>query len=100
MWKVAYAAVLLGIASYSWKEYRATGGSTHSRQQEIEALTSENAKLREAIHLQHDRIDKLDHDQNAQELEIRKRLKLVKPNETEYILQDEKTDAKAAPAAR
>jgi cell division protein FtsB len=99
-WKLAYAAAVLVIAAFGLKEFRGTSASSHSRQQEIQDLTSENTKLREEIELKQQRVDKLTNDPAAQELEIRKRLKLVKPNETMYLLPDgdDKSSKRAAPS--
>lgn len=100
IWKFAYAAAVLVIAAYGFKEYRVTSASSDSRQQEIQALSSENVKLREEIDHKQQRIDKLTNDPAAQELEIRKRLKLVKPNETMYLLPDGGEAKSRTPAAR
>jgi uncharacterized protein YlxW (UPF0749 family) len=94
-WKLAYAAAVLVIAAFGLKEFRGTSASSHSRQQEIQDLTSENTKLREEIELKQQRVDKLTNDPAAQELEIRKRL-----NETMYLLPDgdDKSSKRAAPS--
>ena len=42
-----------------------------------------------------ERIEKLEHDRSVQELEIRKRLKLLHPGETQFILPEQKTDTEA-----
>jgi cell division protein FtsB len=52
------------------------------------AQAAENARRRERIH-------RLEQNPNEQEMEIRKQLKLLRPNETTFILED---PPKAAPA--
>jgi cell division protein FtsB len=56
------------------------------KQDQIRALQMENAKLDAANQRRRHRIERLKHSQNEQELEIRERLKKLKPNETQLIL--------------
>lgn len=56
------------------------------KRQEIRTLETGNSELARENRLKRDRIEKLLSSEADQELEIRKRLKLVKPNEKVYIL--------------
>ena len=96
LWKMAYAVAVLAIAGYGIAEYRGYDGGAGSKQQQIQALTSDNARLRAEIEKQQERVEKLTNDPATQELEIRKRLKLVKPNEKWYVLQDGPSEAQPA----
>ncbi len=95
MW-MAYAVAVLAIAGYGVAGLRTSGGlsGAHSKEEQIRALSQENKELREDLDHRQQRIDKLTNDPGTQELEVRKRLKLVKPHETVYILQDGKAEAK------
>ena len=99
LWKLAYAAAVLGIVSYGMAQYRGVNGAAglQARQREIEDLAASNARLRDEVERKQQRIERLTSNPAEQELEIRKRLKFVKPDEHVYILQDEKPDPKTAP---
>ena len=96
LWKMAYAVAVLAIAGYGIAEYRGYDGGAGSKQQQIQALTSDNARLRAEIEKRQERVEKLTSDPATQELEIRKRLKLVKPNETHYVLPEGTSDTEPA----
>jgi len=55
---------------------------------EIRTLEEDNANLQRENQYRRDRIKKLEENPSAQELEIRKKLKLVRPGETSFILPD------------
>lgn len=96
LWKLTYAAAVLGVVSYGVVQYRGLNGMAgeRARQQEIDDLAASNARLRSEVERQQQRIERLTTNPAEQELEIRKRLKFVKPGEQVYILQDDKTDTK------
>ncbi len=101
LWKLVYAAAVVGIASYGVVQYRGFHGvaGVGDRKREIQELAESNSKLREEVgHLQH-RIDRLTNNPVEQELEIRKRLKFVKPGEQVFILQDGSPQARIEPKA-
>lgn len=61
---------------------------------EIRKLEEENANLQRENDYRRDRIRKLEASPSDQELEIRKKLKLLRPGETTFILPDQpKTDS-------
>jgi cell division protein FtsB len=53
---------------------------------EISVLEEQNADLQRDIDTKRQRIDRLKHDSNEQELEVRKRLKMGKEGEMHFIL--------------
>jgi cell division protein FtsB len=58
------------------------------RQEQVRRLEKRNADLARAIEERRARIERLKESHSQQELEIRRRLKLVKPGEKVFILQD------------
>ena len=74
----AYAAIMLrgpqGLAALAEKR------------QQVRTLEEENANLRRDIEAKKLRIEKLRTDTTTQELEVRKRLKMQRPGETEFVL--------------
>ena len=59
------------------------------KEQRIRELQEQNANLAKENQLKRDRIRKLRENQSEQELEIRRRLKLLKEKETTFIIQDQ-----------
>jgi cell division protein FtsB len=106
LWKLAYATAVLAIVSYGVAQYRGFHGVTglRARQLEIQELTESNARLRAEVGHKQQHIDRLTNNPVEQELEIRKRLRFVKPGEQVYILQDgnaqPKNEPKPAPTPR
>jgi cell division protein FtsB len=67
---------------------------------EIRKLEEDNASLQRENDYRRDRIRKLQESPSEQELEIRKKLKLLRPGETSFILPDQpKQDGAKPPAA-
>ena len=60
------------------------------KRRQISVLQEQNATLAAENKRKQDRIEKLEHDRSVQELEIRKRLKLLHPGETQFILPEQK----------
>jgi cell division protein FtsB len=97
--RLAIAAVALATIGYGLVEFRGPNGyaALMEKRREMDALNRENKVLRDEIRRLDTRIDKLNKDPETQELEIRKRLGLVRPGETVYVLQDAKqTTSKAS----
>jgi Septum formation initiator. len=59
------------------------------KRKEIESLQEQNADLTRDIEYRRRRIERLRTSQAEQELEIRDRLKLLRPGETSFILPDQ-----------
>ena len=66
---------------------------------QIRQMEDENAKLQQENKDRAKRIDKLQQSPSEQELEIRKKLKLLRPGETSFILPDQPKPDAAQPAA-
>jgi cell division protein FtsB len=88
--KLVLLAAALGSVAFGLVEFRGLDGYTglSQRRDEVLRLERENAHLREEIDRLDKRVDHLNRDPAAQELEIRKRYGLVKPGETVYLLQN------------
>src|ERR1700722_5272168 len=80
------ACALVGV--YGVVELRSPDGIPALRERwiEIRRLEEENANLQRENDYRRDRIKKLESNVSEQELEIRKKLKLLRPGETSFIL--------------
>jgi cell division protein FtsB len=80
---------LIGI--YGLVELRGPQGlpALRDRWTEIRKLEEENANLQRENDYRRDRIKKLEGNVSEQELEIRKKLKLLRPGETSFILPEQ-----------
>jgi cell division protein FtsB len=58
----------------------------YEKRREIQQLEEQNATLRKEVQERRDRIHQLQNNPTAQEEEIRRRYKLLKPGETTFIL--------------
>jgi cell division protein FtsB len=85
--KTAYLAAFLGAASYAFFTLRGPHGipGLLEKQHEIHEMEDKNAKLDREIERMRDHIKRLETNPSEQELEVRERLKLVKPGEKVYI---------------
>jgi cell division protein FtsB len=83
------AFVLIG--AYGLMELRGPQGLPALRQRwtEIRKLEEENANLQRENDYRRERIKKLEGSVSEQELEIRKKLKLLRPGETSFILPEQ-----------
>lgn len=86
--RVVYSAALVVMAIYGYVALRGPQGIPALRQKwtEIRQLEEENANLQRDNQYKKERIERLKNDPAEQELEIRKRLKLLRPGETSFIL--------------
>jgi len=83
------------IGAYSVVALRGPQGIPALREKwnEIRKLEEDNANLKRENDYRRDRIQKLQASPSEQELEIRKKLKLLRPGETSFILPEQpKTD--------
>jgi cell division protein FtsB len=94
--KIGYAVVLLGGLSYGYVQLRGPNGvsALMEKRQEIRSLEKENEILQKEIAAKRNRVDRLKNNPEEQEMEIRKELKLLKPGEKSYIMQDTPTSSK------
>jgi len=99
--KFGYVLAVLVAASYAFVTLRGPQGipALMEKQKQIRAIEKQNAELAREIESRRDRIRRLEEDDSEQELEIRQRLKLVRPGEKVFILQ-EPADHKNPPAPR
>jgi cell division protein FtsB len=91
---VAFAVV----GAYGLVKLRGPEGlpALRAKWDEIRQLEEENANLQRENDYRRDRIKKLETSKSEQELEIRKKLKLLRPGETSFILPEQPKPA--APA--
>lgn len=95
--KLGCAAAVLLAGGYALVTLRSGIPQLIQKQKEIRALEKENTGLEREIQFRRDHIQRLQQDQSEQEFEIKRRLKLVKPGEKVFILQEpvaQKTAAK------
>jgi cell division protein FtsB len=95
--KISYAVAVVVAASYALVTLHDGIPALIQRQSEIRALEKQNADLNRDIEFRRARIERLRQDESAQELEIRQRLKLVRPGEKVYILQESADPKKPNP---
>lgn len=88
--KTAYTVTLLLAAAYAFFSLRTAIPALAQKRQEVQRLEKHNAELAREIELKRDRINRLRDSPSVQELEIRQRLKLVRPDEKVFVLQDKK----------
>ena len=91
------------VGTYGYSVLRGPQGIPALREKwrEIRKLEEDNATLQHENDYRRERIKKLEQNPSAQELEIRKKLKLLRPGETSFILPDQpkQEDSKPAGAA-
>ena len=80
---VGYAFFAFPQGMHAWQE----------KQRQIQEMEKRNATLAKEVERQKDYINRLNNNPAAQELEIRKRLKLLHPQEKVYIMGDTETPA-------
>jgi cell division protein FtsB len=95
--------ILVGFAligAYGLSELRGPQGLPALREKwnEIRQLEEENANLQRENDYRRDRIKKLESSPSEQELEIRKKLKLLRPGETSFILPEQPKPPSDQPA--
>lgn len=89
--RVGLTALLALAGLYAFMSLRGPYGlaALRGKQHEMRSLQEQNADLARQLQEKKDRIHRLKESQAEQELEIRKRLKLVRPGETEFIIPGE-----------
>jgi cell division protein FtsB len=94
--KCLYAIAILTVIGISIYTLRGSQGipALMKKQEEIKALSQRNAELAKENEARRVKIQRLRQNPEEQELEIRRQMKLVKPGEKVFILQDQ--DKKAA----
>ena len=100
--RLVFLIVFVLVAAYGYYTLRSPQGlpALHDKWTEIRKMEEENAALQRENDYRRKRIEKLANNPAEQELEIRKKLKLLRPGETSFILPDQpKPVGPAAPAA-
>lgn len=89
--RFAYVAATLTIAAYVFFALRGPQGipGLMEKRKQIQVLEKRNAARAREIEQMRQRLTRLRDSQTDQELEIRRRLKLVKPDEKVFVLQDQ-----------
>lgn len=85
--RIAYAVALFAVLGYAFITLRGPHGvpGLLEKQRQIRSMEQDNQQLNQEIGRLQDHIRRLDSDPGEQELEIRQRLKLLKPGEKVYI---------------
>jgi cell division protein FtsB len=93
--KIGSAVAILLVVGYAFFALRGPQGvpALLEKRRQIQQLEQRNAMLAREIELKRQRIRRLRENQDEQELEIRQRLKLVRPGEKVFILQDQEKKA-------
>jgi cell division protein FtsB len=90
--KAIYAAAVLSGVVYAFVVLRGENGipGLLTKRRQVQEFEQVNQKLAREIEQKKDRIQRLTDNPTEQEYEIRQRLKLAKPGEKIYILDDKK----------
>ncbi len=88
--KIGLALALLLTVGYAFFTLRGPQGipGLAEKRRQIQELEKRNSVLAREIEARRERIDRLRESPSLQELEIRKQLKYVHPDEKVYVLQD------------
>lgn len=86
--RLVILVVFAGIGIYGYVTLRSPQGIPALREKwdEIRKLEEDNANLQRENKYRSDRIKKLESSPSEQELEVREKLKLLRPGETSFIL--------------
>jgi cell division protein FtsB len=90
--RTAYAAIVLGGIVYAFVVLRGENGipGLMAKRHQVQEFEQVNQRLVREIELKKSRIQRLQDNPTEQEYEIRQRLKLARPGEKIYILDDKK----------
>jgi len=94
--KAAYAIVVLTGVVYAFLSLEGPNGipALLARRQQVQDYERQNQQILRENTQKEQRIERLENNPIAQEMEIRQRLKLAKPGEKIYILDDSSTTNK------
>ena len=89
--RLVFLIVFVAVATYGYFTLRSPQGIPALREKwtEIRKMEEDNATLQRENDYRRKRIEKLESNPQEQELEIRKKLKLLRPGETSFILPDQ-----------
>ena len=86
--RFAYVLVFLAAVGYAFFAFPQGMHAWQEKQRQIQAMEKRNDSLAKQVERQKEYINRLQNNLAAQELEIRKRLKLLHPEEKLYIMGD------------
>ena len=94
--KMAYAIAVLCCVTYAFVELQGSNGipALLAKRRQVTAYEKENQEILRENAQKEQRIERLENNTVEQEMEIRQRLKLAKPGEKIYILDDSNTGNK------
>jgi cell division protein FtsB len=89
--RCAYVAAILAVTGFAVYELRGPDGfpALTKKREEIQQIEKRNAELAREIELMRGKIKRLRENPSELELEIRKQMKLVRPGEKVFVLQDQ-----------
>lgn len=92
--RVLFLVAVGVLAAYGYFVLRGPQGlpALQEKRREIRQLEEDNANLQRENQYRRERIKKLEENPSTQELEIRKKLKLIRPGETSFILPEAPKD--------
>jgi cell division protein FtsB len=91
--RFAYVLIFLVAVGYAFFAFPQRMHAWQEKQRQIQAMEKRNDSLAKQVERQKEYINRLQNNLAAQELEIRKRLKLLHPEEKLYIMGDPETPA-------
>jgi cell division protein FtsB len=94
--RLIFSAALVSMAVYGYIALTGPQGipALRTKWNEIRQLEEQNANLQRDNQFRKERIERLKNNPAEQDLEIRKRLKVQKPGETQFILPETPKNAK------
>jgi len=84
--RFAYVIVLLVVVAYAFFAYPKGMHAWQEKQRQIQEMEKRNTSLAQEVERKKEHVSRLKDKPTEQELEIRKRLKLLKPDEKSYIV--------------
>ncbi|HTP34567.1 MAG TPA: septum formation initiator family protein [Candidatus Acidoferrales bacterium] len=84
--RFAYVIVFLIVVTYAFFAYPKGMHAWQEKQNQIQQMEKRNAVLAQEVERKKEHVNRLKDNPAEQELEIRKRLKLLKPDEKSYIV--------------
>jgi len=97
---LAAVAALAGLSAYATIMLKGPQGiaALQEKRHEVRMLEEQNADLQRDIDAKKLRIERLKHDKDTQELEVRKRLKMDHQGDTVFVLPENSTHSNAREA--
>ena len=94
--RLAYVIVFLLVVTYAFFAYPKGMHAWQEKQRQIQEMEKRNADLAREVERKREHVNRLTNNPSEQDLEIRKRLKLLRPDEKSYIVGE--PDPAAAPS--